>query len=1541
MTKPAKPWKDSKPAPSEDADVFVGTAGKDRLRGGDGDDLLDGGAGDDRLEGEGGDDTLNGGAGSDKVEGGAGDDTLHYVQGENPGAADSYDGGAGQDTLVLELTRAEWMASAFQTDLARFSAHLASGAQSAFQFSAFDLSVTNVERVQILVDDVPLDAADSPVTLAADIVTAGEETPSLAFDVLANDTVPDLVRSLTYTPAARGLVAPSGAQGRFTYTPDPIYWQFLSAGETGSDSFTYTVVDADGDTRTATVAISIAGANDAPTATLTGTDLEGSVREDGALSDAGSILFRDLDLKDTHTAGATSIGAGFGRFEIVLAGTPGDSDPNGRVDWSFAVDEAGVQVLGAGETVQQTYTVTVLDGAGGQLARTVAIRLTGVNDAPVAQGELGGATAEDAPLVITAAALLRNDSDVDRTDTLRVVELVAARHGVAAFDARGDVVFTPAADFSGVAEFDYVVSDGQGGRAIATARVEVAARADAPSLTLAPASGLEDQPIALQIAAADTDADGSETLDIRIEGVPSGASLSAGVKQADGSWTLTRGQLAGLTLTPAPDSDADYTLTVTATSHDGESQVSHTELLTVTVAPVVDTPALRLSPASGAEDQPIALDIGVGSPDADGSETLDIRIDGVPSGASLSAGVKQADGSWTLTPGELAGLTLTPAVHSDADYALTVTATSREGGASATQTGLLSVTVAGVADVPTLRLAPASGLEDGPIALDIAAVVTDIDGSETLEVRIEGLPSGASLSAGQKQADGSWTLTPGQLVGLALTPAAHSDADYTLTVTATSREGGSSAAQTGLLTVTVASLPDAPTLQLSPATGVEDQPIALGIAVASADADGSETLEVRIAGVPSGASLSAGAKQTDGSWTLTRGQLAGLTLTPAPQSDADYTLTVTATSREGGSSASQTGTVAVTVAPVSDAPGLSGSVSYTAGSAGAPNRVLSLDGVDDKLTLPNESRFDFTAGFTLEAWIRADGPGSNSPYGGIIFNKESSYELARFADGSIQYAIGDWSKWWDTGYKLPQGQWAHLTFAYDAAAKQVLLYANGTLVHAAASAFGEFVNTNAPLEIGGRPSQSQAFQGQIDEVRAWSGVRSATEVQAGFRGEVVADANLRGYWSFDNPDSPVADHSGGGSHGLLVAGARVVVQPAGTGLSPPAPNFTPLPAPPPPNPGPSGGGALTLDGVDDKLTVARESGFDFTGSFTLEAWIRPDGRGSHETAGGIIFNKEANYELARFPDGSLRYAVGDWSTWWNTGYSVPEGRWAHIAFVYDAAAQQVRLYADGALVHTGTSAPGTTSNAPLEIGGRPTQAQHFKGQIDEVRVWGDARTAAEIGASFRGEASDQTDLRGYWTFEDPAAPGADLSGAGAHGAFSGGASVRPNLPPLLEPPTPLPPSGARPAIVHLNLHATQIDADGSESMSITIAGVPANATLSAGTRRADGVWLLAPSEVPGLVLTPGAGVTAAFALTVTATSVDGSASSASTAVTLVVSPTGAAPTAAASEASGWGGAAADWDLSGPAATDDGDAVALYAADAFDGLSAWVGDAFAL
>ena len=209
------------------------------------------------------------------------------------------------------------------------------------------------------------------------------------------------------------------------------------------------------------------------------------------------------------------------------------------------------------------------------------------------------------------------------------------------------------------------------------------------------------------------------------------------------------------------------------------------------------------------------------------------------------------------------------------------------------------------------------------------------------------------------------------------------------------------------------------------------------------------------------------------------------------------------------------------------------------------------------------------------------------------------------------------------------------------------------------------------------------------------------------------------------------------------------------------------------------GSVLILDGDGDEVRVEHAQSLVMTDALTIETWIYPLGPGSDGR--GIIVNKEGEYELARFDDGSIRFAVSNEDPGWNwidTDFVVPEGTWAHLAFTYSANAQTFQLFANGMLVFSraGTGEIGDVyeTHNYFKIGARREGVRRFfDGRIDEVRVWNIVRTEAEIQATMNTSLQgNEPGLVGYWNFDNGTAN--DLSDHGNHGTLRGNAAIVPS-----------------------------------------------------------------------------------------------------------------------------------------------------------------------
>ena len=130
--------------------------------------------------------------GSDQIFAGGGNDIVTYNMSESIGTTDVYDGGSGTDTLTLQLTHAQYASAAVQADLTAYNAFLALHANSgtsngpAFHFTAFDLSASDFEHVNIVLVNAPVVITSGPESAA--VAELPDTTGSSTIDTTA--TIP-------------------------------------------------------------------------------------------------------------------------------------------------------------------------------------------------------------------------------------------------------------------------------------------------------------------------------------------------------------------------------------------------------------------------------------------------------------------------------------------------------------------------------------------------------------------------------------------------------------------------------------------------------------------------------------------------------------------------------------------------------------------------------------------------------------------------------------------------------------------------------------------------------------------------------------------------------------------------------------------------------------------------------------------------------------------------------------------------------------------------------------------------------------------------------------------------------------------------------------------------------------------------------------------------------------------------------------------------------------------------------------------------------
>jgi subtilisin family serine protease len=310
----------------------------------------------------------------------------------------------------------------------------------------------------------PVAAADQAVTRPGIAVTI----PVLAND--AGQLDPASVR--VTTPPANGSTAINTTTGAITYTP--------RAGFRGDDSFQYAVSNRGG--VSSVPAIVRIAVNDPPQLAADSV----SVPEDG--QGLFNVLANDVDLDGTIDPLSV---------EIVTHPARGAAsvDSSGRIAYTPAADFHGSDTL--------TYRARDDDGLiGGPV--TVAITITGVNDAPIAVDDEFSAVAGGT----TVLDVLGNDREIDGVLVAGSIQIVSApQSGVATLDpATGRIHYRSDLTFRGGVTLTYRVRDNDGAQSnVATVRIE---RSTAPSALDDTVSILEDFPFAIAVLGNDFDVDG-------------------------------------------------------------------------------------------------------------------------------------------------------------------------------------------------------------------------------------------------------------------------------------------------------------------------------------------------------------------------------------------------------------------------------------------------------------------------------------------------------------------------------------------------------------------------------------------------------------------------------------------------------------------------------------------------------------------------------------------------------------------------------------------------------------------------------------------------------------------------------------------------------------------------------------------------------------------------------------------------------------------------------------------------------------------------
>ncbi|MGG7565377.1 Ig-like domain-containing protein [Rhodovulum sp. DZ06] len=645
-------------------------------------------------------------------------------------------------------------------------------------------------------NDAP-DAVDDGFDVNSDGTVSGNVVSGAGADSDPDAGAVLSVTAVNGTPLTGAPIAlPSG--GILTMNPDGTF-VYDPNGASGTDSFTYTLEDEHGASDTAAVTFTINSVNQDPVAqddafsTPEATTVGGNVLADngaGADSDPNGDPLTVTRVNGVAFTGSTVLALAGGSMLTI-----GD-------DGAFSlVPDGAFNSLALGDSVDETFTYTVEDGAGGSATATVTITLVGENDAPVAVDD-AASTSEDSTVsgsVLTGAGA---DTDADTGDTLTVsavagapgsvgVSALTAGGGTIVLQSDGTYIYDPGAAYhylragqTAVDTVSYTVQDSQFATDTGVLTITVIGVNDDPvaqddALSVGEAgvlngnlfadngSGVDDDPDTLDSFAVSAVEGSAANVGVTIA-LASGALLTVG---ANGAVSYDpNGAFAGL------GAGASATDSFTYTIEDGFGGTD-TATATVTITGQ-DTPpdAVDDTGLSVGEDAVLAgIDVRANDTDAE-TATADLAITEIDGSAAsvgvpvtLASGARvtlNADGTLDYNPnGAYQGLAQGASVVETFTYTI-------EDETGGTDTATVSITVNGSNDDPDARNDFRGTNEDLAFSGDLfanngAGADSDVDGEGFTITAVNGSAAavGTPISVGAGglvtvRADGTFDFNP-------------------------------------------------------------------------------------------------------------------------------------------------------------------------------------------------------------------------------------------------------------------------------------------------------------------------------------------------------------------------------------------------------------------------------------------------------------------------------------------------------------------------------------------------------------------------------------------------------------------------------------------------------------------------------------------------------------------------------------------------------------------------------------------------------------
>ncbi len=343
--------------------------------------------------------------------------------------------------------------------------------------------------------------------------------------------------------------------------------------------------------------------------------------------------------------------------------------------------------------------------------------------------------------------------------------------------------------------------------------------------------------------------------------------------------------------------------------------------------------------------------------------------------------------------------------------------------------------------------------------------------------------------------------------------------------------------------------------------------------------------------------------------------------------------------------------------------------------------------------------------FSFEAWVKPDRDTATCSIMG-----KGQYTIA-LAGGRV-YGTTNQGGTIRSKKIVKANEWVHFAITYQGGnGGSVKVYINGKLDSSRAFSSTMFPTTDSFFV--GRAPYAPKFSGEIDEVRVWAGVRSATNIEENYRvhlaqkGSDIIYPTLLYIQSFES-DLEASGYLATGSNNVgQMSGVNIGYLPSATVRHNDCIYFP---------------GNSWLES-----NTANDSALSFNGPITIEMWVHPTAFNTKmmllDMSGG---GNGGGYQLSMVQQGRFNfYTVGGG----NSKKVIATNTWYHVAIVGDkpsAGNQNFKMYINGKLDETLTLPAYNTNNFKLRIGASFSNSDYFIGFMDEVRIYNYERSQAEI-----------------------------------------------------------------------------------------------------------------------------------------------------------------------------------------------------------------------